>query len=244
MYVLLQALFLEYAKRNLRSVRDGTESSHSCTGEGFSWSRFPVAAAAVAHSKRSCSTRPSVVRRLWHGSSPKKDDNSKTPDTVGGNFEVAARSIEHINGSDQESVHGTAEDTVKLSAGFQISEQEWQSLQRAGETQDSESEPQKELNSVKEGKSINVETSSEPTVKPKAVHSDHNVKNQPHAESSSSRRSWSSTAGVLSTKYTAGKVPRSPLPVQSDDATSVTSQFGYVEDYFRLMAHIFNCIFR
>jgi hypothetical protein len=127
-----------------------------------------------------------------------------------------------------------------------MSEKERQSVQRAGETQGLESEPLKELNSVREGKNVNVEASPDPTVKPKAVHSDHNVKNQPHSESSSSKRSWGSTAGVPSTKCsTASKVPRSPMPVRSDDATqSVTSQFGYSEDYFRLMAHIFNCIFR
>jgi hypothetical protein len=90
-----------------------------------------------------------------------------------------------------------------------------------------------------------VEASQSPIFKQKAVHSDHNVKHQPQSEPSSSKRSWSSTAGVADTKLTTGKAPRSPLPVQSDDAIqNVASQFGYSEDYFRLMAHIFNCIFR
>lgn len=227
-------------KRNLRSIRDGTESSRSFTGEGSNWNQFLGSAAATALSKRSYSTRPSVVRRLWHVPLPKKDDNSKTLDTIGGNLEDS-RSIHHDSGSEQESDHGSAEDGIKLSAGFRISEQDWQSVKGSGKSQ----EPPKELNSTKEGKNVNVEASSDPAVDPKSVHSDHNVKNQPHSESSRGKRSWSSATGVPSTKCTAGTVTRSPVTVRSDDATqSFASESGYSEDYFRLMAHIFNCIFR
>jgi hypothetical protein len=236
---------LEYAKRNLRSVRDGTESSRSYTGEGFSWRRFPGSAAAMAHSKRPYGSRPSVVRRLWHGSSPRKDGDSKTLGTVGGDLEVDSRSIRRGSSSEKESDRGKTEDGIKLSVGFQISEQEWQSVQQAEETRCSESEPLKELNSVREGKSVNVEASPNPVLKSKAVHSDRNVRNQPHSESSGGKRSWSSTADVPATMCTTDTVPRSPVLVRSDDTTqSVASQLGNSEDYFRLMAHIFNCIFR
>ncbi|XP_021941566.1 nucleoporin NUP188 homolog [Zootermopsis nevadensis] len=112
------AFFLEYVKRNLRSIRDGTESSRSFTGEGSSWNQFLGSAAATALSKRSYR--------------------------------------------------------------FRISEQDWQSVKGSGKSQ----EPPKELNSTKEGKNVNVEASSDPAVDPKSVHSDHNVKNQPHSESS------------------------------------------------------------
>lgn len=257
------ALFLDYAKRNLRNVRDGTESSRSFSGEGISWSRFPGPVAPLALSKRVYSSG-SVVRRLWHDSSSKETDNSKTPDTAhdtehsnceldnvfsrqaGSSFEVP-----HDSGR-QESSHDTTDHNIKLSAGFQVSEQVWQSVRRAEETQDSE--PQKELGSVRselstemspKGKSVNVETSQTLILKPKAIHSDHNVKHQPQSEPSSSKRSWSSAAGVPDTKLTTSKAPRSPQPLQSDDAIqNVASQFGCSEDYFRLMAHIFNCIFR
>jgi len=258
----LQALFLEYAKRNLRSVRDGTESSRSCIGEGFSWNRFSMSAATVAVSKRPYSSWPSVVRRLWHGSSPKKDEDPKTLDTsrdvehsnyglenvfsdqAGSSFEVDSRSVPRDSGSKQESGYGTAEDGIKLNTGFHVSEQAWQSMQRAEETQDSEPESQKELDSVRSAPSAETcperEASQDLMFKP-------NVKYQPQSESSSSKRNWSSTTSIQGTKCTASKAPRSPVPVQSDDtAHSVTSasQFGYSEDYFRLMAHIFNCIFR
>jgi hypothetical protein len=259
---------LDYAKRNLRNIRDGTESSRSFTGEGVSWSRFLGSVAPISLSKRPYSSS-SVVRRLWRDSSSKETDNPKTLDTThdaehsnseldhvfsrqaGSSFEVDSRSIPHDNGR-QESSHGTTDHNIKLSAGFRVSEQAWQSVQRAEESQDSE--PQKELGSVKsalstevgpKGKSVNVEASQTPIFKPKAIHSDHNVKHQPQSEPSSSKRSWSSAVGVPDTKATASKAPRSPQPSQSDDAIqNVASQFGYSEDYFRLMAHIFNCIFR
>lgn len=259
---------MDYAKRNLRNVRDGTESSRSFTGEGISWSRFPGSVAAMTLSKRPYSSCP-VVRRLWRDSSSKETDNPKTHDTAhdtehsnceldnvfsrqaGSSFEVDSRSIPHDSGR-QESTHGTTDRNVKLSDGFRVSEQAWQSVRRAEETQDSE--PQKELSSVRsalstemgpKGKSVNVEASQTPIFKPKAIHSDHNVKHQPQSEPSSSKRSWSSAAGVPDTKLTASKAPRSPQPSQSDDAIqNVASQFGYSEDYFRLMAHIFNCVFR
>jgi hypothetical protein len=159
---------------------------------------------------------------------------------------VDSRSVPH-DSDRQES--GRA---IKLSAGFRVYEQAWQSVQRAEGTKDSE--PQTELGSAMSvpitemsarGKGIHAEASAALTLRPNPVHSDYIVKQKPQCEPSSGKRSWSSVVDVPDAKLSAGKASRSSLPVQSDDAIqNVASQFGYSEDYFRLMAHIFNCIFR
>ncbi|XP_069692288.1 nucleoporin Nup188 [Periplaneta americana] len=196
------ALFLEYAKRNLRSVRDGTESSRSVAGDGYSWGRFPGSAAAMAHSKRSYSSlftddrRPPVVRRLWPGTSPKKDETSKTA------------------GSEQES--------IKLGTSFRIPEASWQTIQQADDLEE-------------EGKSgAEKEKSSAADETPKTK-----------AEPTSSKRTWAASTASAASKGAIPKTVKSPVPLRTDECVaSVTSQFDYSEDYFRLMAHIFNCIFR
>ena len=81
----------------------------------------------------------------------------------------------------------------------------------------------------------NQELESESTSKPRPSRS----------EGVGSKRSWSSA--TVSTKTpAAGKPAQSSVPIQSDETvrTVPISQLGNSEDYFRLMAHIFNCIFR
>lgn len=250
---------MEYAKRSLRNVRDGTESSRSFGGEGASWSRLPGSAASTAPSKRPYSLRSSVVRRLWHDSSPKKNGNLKTLDITHdtgysdselenapssqaqSNLEINSRSIAHASGG-QDSGAGSVEPT----AGFQVS---GRAARRSEGTEGSETDsvrPQLSADVGPKGKSVNEEAaSSDPAFKSKGVSSDHNMKHQPHSQSSSTKRSWSSTAAVPDTGCPAGRTPRSPLPIQADDTVqNDTSYSGCSEDYFRLMAHIFNCIFR
>jgi hypothetical protein len=162
-----------------------------------------------------------------------------------------SRSIPH-DSSRQESGHGTTDHSIKLSAGFRAYEQAWQSVQQAEGTKDSE--PQTELGSAMsapitemsaKGKSISAEASEALIQKPKPMHSDYTVKHRPQCEPSSGKRSWSTVVDVPDAKLAAGKASRSSFSVQSDDAIqNVALQFGYSEDYFRLMAHIFNCIFR
>jgi hypothetical protein len=162
-----------------------------------------------------------------------------------------SRSIPH-DSNRQESGHGTADHSIKLSAGFRAYEQACQSVQQAEGTKDSEL--QSELGSAMpapitemsaKGKSINAEASEALIMKPKPIHSEYTVKHRPQCEPSSGKRSWSSVVDVPDAKLAADKASRSSLSIQSDDAIqNVALQFGYSEDYFRLMAHIFNCIFR
>lgn len=91
------------------------------------------------------------------------------------------------------------------------------------------------------GKGVNTEASSDPAFRSKRVRSGDNRKHQPPSESSSTKRSWSSTAAISDT---AGKTARNPLPVRTDDTVQSDTLYSGSEDYFRLMAHIFNCIFR
>jgi hypothetical protein len=94
------------------------------------------------------------------------------------------------------------------------------------------------------GKTVNMEASSDPALRSKRVRSDDNVKHQPPSESSSAKRTWSSTAAITDTECTAGKTTRNPLPIRTDDTVQSDTLYSGSDDYFRLMAHIFNCIFR
>lgn len=249
---------MEYAKRNLRNVRDGTDSSRSFVGEEASCRRFSGSAAATALSKGTYSLRPSAVRRLWHDSPPKKNGNPKMLDATrdighsdsesenipssqaGSNSEGSSRSLSHVSGG-QDSGGGITEP----SAGFRMS---GRAARRSEGTEVSELDsvrPAPTADVGPKGKSVNEQAISDPVFKSKGVCSGPNIKHKAQPESSSTKRSWSSTAAISDTEHTSGKAPRSPLPIRTDDTVqSGTSHFGYSEDYFRLMAHIFNCIFR
>ena len=245
----MQALFLEYAKRNLRNVRDGTDGSRSVVSQGASWNRFPGLAAPTASSKRRHVSRSSVVRRLWHDTPHKKNGSPNTLDITHdtghsdpelenapssqaeSNLEVNSRAISHVSGG-QDSGAGGFRVSGRLSEG----------------TEDPETDSVRPVPSADvgpNGKGVNTEASSDPALKCKRIRSDDNVKYQSPSESSGSKRSWSSTAAISDKERAAGKTPRNPLPIQTDDTVqSDTSYSRCSEDYFRLMAHIFNCIFR
>jgi hypothetical protein len=205
---------------------------------------------------------------LWYDSSSKGTDNTEAVDTACGtehltcelgnyilnqaerNSEVDSRSVPHVNGR-QEADRDTTDCSIKLSAGYQVNEHAWPSVQQAEGTEDSErrtelgsviSAPITET-SLKE-KSINVEATYAMIHKPNPIHSDYIVKHKPQCEPSSGKRSRSSIIDVPDAKLSAGKASRNSLPGLSGDAIQNVSQFGFSEDYLRLMAHIFNCIFR
>lgn len=241
------ALFLEYAKRNLRNVRDSTEGSRSVIGQGASWNRFTVLAAPTAPSKRPHSTR-SVARRLWYDTPQKKNGNPNTLDITHdtghsdselenapsnqeeSNLEINSSSISNI-GDGQDSGAG----------GFQVP---GRTARRSEGTEGPEPDSVRPVPSADvdpDGKSVNMEASLDPAFRSKRVRSGDNVKHQPPTESSSTKRSWSSTTAISDT---AGKTARNPLPIRTDDTVQSDTLYSGSEDYFRLMAHIFNCIFR
>jgi hypothetical protein len=148
--------------------------------------------------------------------------------------------MSHVIGG-QDSGAGTVEPT----AGFRVS---GRAARRSGATEGSETDsvsptPSADVGPI--GKSVNKDASSDAVFQSKGAGSDHNVRHQPQSQFSSIKRSWTSTAFVSDTECAAGKATRNPLSIQTVDTVQCdTSYSGCSEDYFRLMAHIFNCIFR
>jgi len=192
-----------------------------------------------------------VARRLWHDTPHKKDGNPKTLDIThdtghsdselenapssqaGSNLEINSRSISHISGG-QDSVTGD----------FQVS---GRTARRSEGTEGPETDSVRPVpcdDVGPNGKSVNTEASSDPALRSKRVRSDDDAKQKPSSESSTTKRSWSSAAVISDTERTAAKTTRNPLPVRTDDTVQSDTLYSGSEDYFRLMAHIFNCIFR
>jgi hypothetical protein len=152
---------------------------------------------------------------------------------AGSNVEINSRSISHVSGG-QESGAG----------GFQVT---GRTARRSEGTEGPETDSVRPVPSADvgpNGKSINTEASLDATLRSKRVRSDNDAKQKPPLESSSTKRSWSSTAAISDTERTAGKTTRNPLPIRTDDTVQSDTSYSGSEDYFRLMAHIFNCIFR
>jgi len=146
------------------------------------------------------------------------------------NLEINSRSISNISDGQDSGADG-----------FQVS---GQTAQRSEGTEGPEPDSVRLVPSADvdpNGKSVNMEASSDPAFRSKRVRSGDNVKNQPPSESSSTKRSWTSTAAISDT---ASKTTRNPLPIRTDDNVRSDTLYYGSEDYFRLMAHIFNCIFR
>ena len=151
----------------------------------------------------------------------------------GSNLEINSRPISHVSGG-QDSGAG----------GFQVTGRTAQRSEgREGPETDSV-RPVPSADVGPDGKSINTEASLDPALRSKRVRSNDDAKQKPPSESSSTKRSWSSTAAISDTERTAGKTTRNPLPIRTDDAVQSDTLYSGSEDYFRLMAHIFNCIFR
>jgi hypothetical protein len=192
-----------------------------------------------------------VARRLWHDTPHKKNGNPNTLDIThdtghsdselesapstqaGNNLEINSRSISHVSGG-QDSDAGD----------FQVS---GRTARRSEGTEGPETDAVRSVPSADvgpNGKSVNTEAGSDPALRSKRVRSDDDAKQKPPSESSSTKRSWSSTAAISDTERTDGKTTRNPLPIRTDDAVQSDTFYSGSEDYFRLMAHIFNCIFR
>ncbi|KAJ9586795.1 hypothetical protein L9F63_019615, partial [Diploptera punctata] len=206
------ALFLEYAKRNLRYLRDGTESSRSGT-DGFSWSRYPGSSfsrpsypSVLTDDKRS-----NVVRRLWPGLESKSLHVSKHVD-----YETLNYSLEGEQASGSK-----VSETLDTTFGIAGSDSSKKGTEEENKDQELESESAQQSSDYTSTKS-----------------------RSSRSEGVGSKRSW--TSATVSSKTPVEKVPQSTIAVPSEETIKSIpfSQFGNSEDYFRLMAHIFNCIFR
>jgi hypothetical protein len=188
-----------------------------------------------------------VARRLWQDTPPKKNGIPNTLDIThdnglsdselesaasaqaGSSLEINSRSISHVSVG-QDSGAGD----------FQVS---GRTARRSEGTEGPETDsvrPVPNADVGPKGKGVNLEASSDPALRSKRVRSEDDAKQKPPSESSSTKRSWSSTT----TERTAGKTTRNPLPIRTDDTVQSDTLYSGSEDYCRLMAHIFNCIFR
>lgn len=192
-----------------------------------------------------------MARRLWHDTPHKKNGNPKTLDIThdtghseselenapstqaGSNLEINSRSISKVSGGQDSSA-----------GDFQVS---GQTARQSEGTEDPETDSVRPVPGADvgpNGKNVNTEATSDPALRSKRVRSDDDTKQKPPLESSTTKRSWSSTASISDTEHTAVKTTRNPLPVRTDDTVQSDTLYSGSEDYFRLMAHIFNCIFR
>jgi len=185
---------------------------------------------------------------MWHDTMHKKNGNPKTLDITHDTGHSDSE-LENVPSSQAESsLEINSRSISNISDGQDSGVGDFQvSGQKAGRSEGSEGPEPDSVRPVPSadvdpnGKSVNMEASLDPAFRSKRVRSGDNMKHQPPSESSSTKRSWSSTAAISDT---AGKTTRNPLPIPTDDTVQSDTLYSGSEDYFRLMAHIFNCIFR